>query len=207
MCKSYSVNVTICLNSLSALALKMIYLKHNIDRPISYDITISPRAIINDPKFTNEYDYNNMGYFLIDNYDLVNFDSALMSNCNNLNEHFWKICQEKTNQLNLSIKNVSFKTVAYQVDFNPYDTNVYIDLMISNLNRFKQTKSKYECQEILKTIIVCDTDANYYFAFNFFHSINEQNGFTSIFNSNFVSEDIIHEYIQNFYSFLDKIVN
>jgi hypothetical protein len=204
MCKFYDVKMTSCLSLISTQALNMIYIQHNIMRPISYNTIISPRAL---KQFKNEYDYNNMGYFLTENYDIAWFERVDHLDNVNFNENFWMMCKEKTNQLDLAIKNLKFKIVTDGDDFNPHNSNFYIDLIISNISKYPRTKSKHECQEILKTDVACVCESNYFFTFNAFHTMNKQNGFNIFFNSDFVSEEIVKNYVLNFNFILERIVN
>ena len=210
LCKFHNINITSCLSLISAQALKIVYLDNHIYRPISYNTIISPRNfIINSPNFKNEYDYNNMGYFLTENYNVASFNNAnvVHSDYQDFNDYFLTMCKEKTNQLNSSIKELTFNAVTDCNDFSPNNPHFYIDLIISNIGKLPKIKSKHDSQEILKADVAGTCESNYFFTFNAFYSTKEHVGFNIFYNNEFVDKQIVKNYIKNFKIILEKLVN
>jgi hypothetical protein len=188
------------------MALKDLYIKHGNDdekqRSISYGNVISVRNFIDDDSVKIK---DNMGIYIM---NMMNKYKACQNGSESIShENFWELVQTDSDFMMQNIKNGKIFQTPHFEEENFVDDDAFLDLFMTNVGFVPSAYSKSSLHKVESNLFGSLFDAKDYIFYQLTYSTNNQLFVRILYNSNFIQQKYVMEYISNFKNIFSKFIN
>jgi hypothetical protein len=205
-CKQWDCKITSCLNIISIMALKDLYIEYGNEeekqRSISYGNVISVRNFLEDESVRIK---ENMGMYIMNmmnKYKGSKNGSELISN-----ENFWSLVKNDSDFMMENIKNGKIFQTPYFEEENFINDDAFLDLFMTNVGFIPNSYSKNSLHTVESNLFGSFFSAKDYIFYQLTYSTNNRLFVRILYNSNFIQQKYVMEYILNFKRLYFKFID